>query len=169
NQPRNAYDLYTPRFTKGIGRTKEGVCPICFESEERGGEGRTEWLSMKFSAYNYHMHYFHGISCYTGLPFSPPIEFLVMRRRPSQIRKGEREEMMQGKCHRCGEWTPMEGVKNCELKIKELYWWKHAVACHRSSTIPGERDIYMNDNVFDKLKEYEHLNPVKGEEEEIEC
>jgi hypothetical protein len=49
--PRSAYDLYTPRFTKGVGRTKEGICPICFESKERGGEGRVEWLSMKFSAY----------------------------------------------------------------------------------------------------------------------
>ena len=51
NQPRNAEDLYTPRFVRGVGRDKMGLCPICYESPERGGVGKAEWLSMKFSAF----------------------------------------------------------------------------------------------------------------------
>lgn len=51
NAPRSAEDLYTPRFVRGIGRDKAGLCPICYESRERGGAGRADWLSMKFSAF----------------------------------------------------------------------------------------------------------------------
>jgi hypothetical protein len=56
NPPRDAFDLYTPRFTKGIGRTKVGVCPICAESAKRGGVGKILWLSMKFSAFKWSAH-----------------------------------------------------------------------------------------------------------------
>jgi len=58
NAPRSAYDLYTPRFTKGIGHDKVGLCPICFESAERGGADRAEWLAMKTSAYSGNVHLF---------------------------------------------------------------------------------------------------------------
>ena len=51
NPPKGPYDLYTPRFVKGKGRDKVGLCPICIEPVERGGEGRQLWLAMKFSAY----------------------------------------------------------------------------------------------------------------------
>lgn len=55
NEPRDALDLYTPRFVKGCGATKVGVCPICIESPSRGGKGEAVWLSMKFSAYKWHV------------------------------------------------------------------------------------------------------------------
>lgn len=51
NSPRSAEDLYTPRYVRGVGREKAGLCPICYESPERGGVGKAEWLSMKFSAF----------------------------------------------------------------------------------------------------------------------
>ncbi|KAG7085808.1 hypothetical protein E1B28_003347 [Marasmius oreades] len=51
NPPKSAFDLYTPRFVKGKGRDKVGLCPICIESVERGGEGKALWFAMKFSAY----------------------------------------------------------------------------------------------------------------------
>lgn len=51
NSPRTVLDLYTPRFVRGVGRDKAGLCPICFEARERGGKNRAEWLSMKFSAF----------------------------------------------------------------------------------------------------------------------
>ncbi|KAF8582393.1 hypothetical protein K439DRAFT_1635327 [Ramaria rubella] len=47
------YNLYTPRFTRGIGKNKLGMCPICFEPFERGGADHSEWLAMKFSAYKW--------------------------------------------------------------------------------------------------------------------
>ena len=53
NPPRDPRDLYTPRFVKGKGRTKVGLCPICIESPSRGGRGQKVWLSMKFSAFKW--------------------------------------------------------------------------------------------------------------------
>lgn len=28
----------------------------------------------------------------------------------------------------CSKWVPLEGVKNSEVKVPELFWWKHAKA-----------------------------------------
>lgn len=53
NPPRSAWDLYNPRFVKGKGVDKMGLCPICVESPERGGEGRRVWCGMKVSAFKW--------------------------------------------------------------------------------------------------------------------
>ena len=53
NEPRFPLDLYTPRFVKGTGREKVGLCPICVEPEERGGQNKRLWLSTKFSAFKW--------------------------------------------------------------------------------------------------------------------
>lgn len=83
NTPVRLTDLYTPRWVKGIGRTKQGMCPICAEDTSRGGLGVAVWLAMKQSAYkyasaihvpcriinlrfSYHMLYKHGASLYTS-------------------------------------------------------------------------------------------------------
>jgi hypothetical protein len=78
NTPSSLLDLYTPRWVKGVGITKEGMCPICAEDMSRGGEKTKVWLSMKRSAFkcvfpfsahssafshspcSYHMMYKHG-------------------------------------------------------------------------------------------------------------
>ncbi|KAG7442121.1 uncharacterized protein BT62DRAFT_936477, partial [Guyanagaster necrorhizus] len=52
NAPREGWgDLYTPRWVKGRGAEKMGLCGICVEPRKRGGEERAVWLGMKFSAY----------------------------------------------------------------------------------------------------------------------
>ncbi|KAG6805567.1 hypothetical protein H0H92_014895, partial [Tricholoma furcatifolium] len=51
NPPRFPLDLYTPRFVRGKGHAKQGLCPICVEPRARGGSSRRLWLSMKFSAF----------------------------------------------------------------------------------------------------------------------
>ncbi|KZV65713.1 hypothetical protein PENSPDRAFT_562662, partial [Peniophora sp. CONT] len=146
NAPRNALDMYTPRFTKGVGRQKVGCCPICYESPARGGQGSVQWLSMKFSAFNYHMQYFHGISPQSGAPFSPPIAFRTeLRPKPAPH---ERKEMRQGKCHKCDRWIDLEGVKPGEAKVREIYWWKHAASCHKGDALPGDTDPYVHDEVY---------------------
>ncbi|KAJ3718319.1 hypothetical protein C8R42DRAFT_585696 [Lentinula raphanica] len=150
NPPRTAFDLYTPRFVKGKGKDKMGMCPICIEEIERGGEGRKVWLAMKFSAYNYHMQYSHGISASSSMPFSPPLAFRITSR--SSNHKSEKSTMKEGKCHKCMKWVPVEGVKDVEVKVKELFWWKHAATCHSSTTIEGETDIFEDDEVYAKLK-----------------
>ncbi|TFK83568.1 hypothetical protein K466DRAFT_554853 [Polyporus arcularius HHB13444] len=146
NAPRDAFDLYTPRFVKGRGTTKVGLCPMCHEKTARGGDGKKLWLSMKFSAFNYHMQYAHGISPSTGRPFSPPIGFrTVSRANPG---KHEKTQIMEGKCHKCKKWAPVEGIKDVPSKVKEIFWWKHAATCHQGSTIDGECDIFVEDDVF---------------------
>ncbi|XP_006457159.1 hypothetical protein AGABI2DRAFT_123026 [Agaricus bisporus var. bisporus H97] len=53
NHPRSVFDLYTPRFVKGKGTGKLGLCPICVEPTHRGGENKKNWLAMKFSAFKW--------------------------------------------------------------------------------------------------------------------
>lgn len=55
NIPRGALDLYTPRFVKGKGVEKVGICPICIEPPSRGGEKKKLWLAMKFSAFKWYV------------------------------------------------------------------------------------------------------------------
>ncbi|KAG2354246.1 hypothetical protein BDR07DRAFT_627381 [Suillus spraguei] len=57
NPPRDPRDLYTPRFVKGKGRSKIGLCPICIESPLRGGRGQKLWLSTKFSAFKWSLNF----------------------------------------------------------------------------------------------------------------
>ncbi|KAE9410757.1 hypothetical protein BT96DRAFT_804807, partial [Gymnopus androsaceus JB14] len=159
NPPRHAFDLYTPRFVKGKGKDKMGVCPICIEDVERGGEGKKLWLAMKFSAYNYHMQYSHGISASSSYPFSPPIAFRMTSRTAHH--KSEKTRIKEGRCHKCLKWVAVEGIKDVEVKVKELFWWKHAATCHASTTIQGETDIFEGDEVYAKLKE---LGPSAAKE-----
>ncbi|KAI0349829.1 hypothetical protein OH77DRAFT_1490142 [Trametes cingulata] len=149
NAPRDALDLYTPRFVKGRGTSKVGLCPICHESVERGGEGKKLWLSMKFSAFNYHMQYAHGISPGTGRPFSPPLAFRVVER--PNAGKSEKTQLMEGKCHKCKKWVAVEGIKDVPTKVKEIFWWKHAATCHQGSTIEGECDVFVEDAVYEAV------------------
>ncbi|KAJ7074458.1 hypothetical protein C8F01DRAFT_1100554 [Mycena amicta] len=149
--PRNAFDLYSARFVKGKGVEKVGLCPICIEPVERGGEEKTIWLSMKFSAFNYHMQHYHGISASTGRPLSPPIDFRVVDR--AMPKKGERAQVQEGKCHKCAQWIVIQTIKDVDVKVPELFWWKHAVGCHSGSVLAGEGDVFEEDEVYHALKE----------------
>ncbi|PPQ70343.1 hypothetical protein CVT24_013004 [Panaeolus cyanescens] len=98
---------------------------------------------------SYHMQYAHGISASTGLPFSPPIAFRIIP-RPNATRT-EKNKIQQGKCHKCDKWVAVEGIKDMESKVPELFWWKHAASCHHDSRISGEGDFYEVDHVLQKL------------------
>ncbi|KAF9650371.1 hypothetical protein BDM02DRAFT_3064302, partial [Thelephora ganbajun] len=149
NEPRFPLDLYTPRFVKGTGREKVGLCPICVESEERGGQNKKLWLSTKFSAFNYHMQYSHGISAFSAAPFSPP---MIFRTKPrNQVTKHERSQVTEGKCHKCSKWIPLETIKDADVKVKEIFWWKHAATCHHGSTVEGECNVFVEDNFYQKI------------------
>ncbi|KAK7027327.1 hypothetical protein VNI00_015290 [Paramarasmius palmivorus] len=161
NAPKGPFDLYTPRFVKGKGRDKMGLCPICVEPVERGGEGKNVWLAMKFSAYKCicTVELDTGISAASSLPFSPPLAFRVSRR--PRVQKSEKTTIKEGKCHQCQKWIPVEGVKDMEVKVKEIFWWKHAATCHRSqasrtdSPAEARDDLFEKDEVFTRLKEFE--------------
>ena len=95
------------------------------------------------------MQYAHGISPTTAQPFSPPIAFRLTARK--QNHKNEKAEILEGLCHRCNDWAPIEGVKCVEAKLREIYWWKHAASCHKGSTIEGEGDAYIEDELSRKV------------------
>ena len=56
----------------------------------------------------------------SGLPFSPPLEFRTSAR--VNAGKHEKTEIMEGKCHRCKKWVPVEGVKDVPSKVREIFW-----------------------------------------------
>ncbi|KAF8328834.1 uncharacterized protein EI90DRAFT_3290368 [Cantharellus anzutake] len=152
NPPAGPMDLYTPRFVKGSGSEKVGLCPVCVEPVSRGGEGTKVILKTKVSAYNYHLQYYHGISSKTGAPFSPPVDFRTTPRPGSGAK--ERKEIIEGLCHKCEKWIPLQGVKNVEVIVKELAWWKHAAFCHKATIIPGERDAFIEDDIYKRVQEF---------------
>ncbi|GAA5926532.1 hypothetical protein JCM3775_001043 [Rhodotorula graminis] len=139
-------NLYWPRFVKGSADDKCGLCPICAEPKERGGEGEQKWLKLKNSSYVYHMSYTHGLSNLTGLPFSPPVEMRTVALPPST--KDQRAQMIEGKCHKCNDWIKLLSVKNIDAIVPELIWWKHAKKCHGQSKIDGEGHPYQQDEVY---------------------
>ncbi|EGG08581.1 uncharacterized protein MELLADRAFT_77369 [Melampsora larici-populina 98AG31] len=147
NSPAHGHlDLYTPRFVKGVGSEKVGLCCICAEPRQRGGEDLQLWLKMKVSSYSYHLGFFHGINNANGLPFSPPVEIRLTKR--GQVAANEKSELKEGRCHQCDKWIAMEGVKLQEVKVPELFWWKHAKSCHKSR-LAGECHVHVEDDLFD--------------------
>ncbi|GAA5866139.1 hypothetical protein JCM3774_004095 [Rhodotorula dairenensis] len=137
-------NLYWPRFVKGSGDEKCGLCPICAEPPERGGDGDQRWFKLKNSSYVYHMSYAHGVSNATGKPISPPIKTRVIDLPHSP--KDQRSHMVEGLCHKCDAWVPLQSVKNVESIIPELIWWKHAKKCHGESIIAGEGNHHLLDD-----------------------
>ncbi|KAM0752465.1 hypothetical protein T439DRAFT_208878 [Meredithblackwellia eburnea MCA 4105] len=122
NKASDPLNLYSPRFVKGKGDEKSGLCPICVEPVSRGGEGVERWLKLKNSSYVYHMSYAHGLSNLTGLPFSPPIKTRTTQLTPAT--KDARDHMTDGLCHKCNGWIPLLSVKNVDAVVPELIWWK---------------------------------------------
>ncbi|KAJ1845988.1 hypothetical protein LPJ70_002254, partial [Coemansia sp. RSA 2708] len=109
-------DMYTPRWIRGIGRDKEGLCPVCF------GSGTLNWRRMKCSAYWYHLNYFHGVSSLTGRPFPKPQETRTVAGRTGR-------ERQQGLCGVCGQWVYTDSSRRISINVPEIYWWKHIQGC----------------------------------------
>ncbi|KAG8706990.1 hypothetical protein FRC09_002084 [Ceratobasidium sp. 395] len=166
------FNLYTPRFVRGVSAEKVGLCAICIEPVWRGGEGKAVLLRTKASritetrlantnatffdqtsVLNYHMQYYHGISSQTGLPFSPPVAFRTSSRKTAHAR--EKSKIEEGKCHSCERWIQIESTKHGDVLIPELHWWKHAASCHGTSRLKGDQDPYIEDSVYQRLREYE--------------
>lgn len=56
-----------------------------------------------------------GIAASTARPFSPPTAFRTTpRQRPGKL---ERTQMLEGQCHRCVRWVPVQGVKDANAKV----------------------------------------------------
>ena len=62
--------------------------------------------------------------------------------------KHEKTRIMEGKCHRCARWVAVEGIKDVEAKVREIFWWKHAAGCHQGDVLDGEADVFVEDEVW---------------------
>ena len=59
-----------------------------------------------------------GVAASTARPFSPPTAFRTTpRNRPGKL---ERTQMLEGRCHRCTRWVPVQGVKDADAKVTSL-------------------------------------------------
>ena len=74
----------------------------------------------RISVLNANFFTFIGISPTTTMPFSPPLAFRLTPRK--QNHKNEKAAILEGLCHKCNDWAPVEGVKCVEAKLKEIYW-----------------------------------------------
>jgi hypothetical protein len=100
-------DLYTPTFVRGDGPTRAGWCTYC-----------SSWFTLKDSAYWYHLHFAHGISCSTGKPLPGPIRCRATAGAARGV--GDAEWL----CGGCGRWVLIvTGEKG------RTAWWRHAYRC----------------------------------------
>ncbi|CAG8583549.1 3662_t:CDS:10 [Dentiscutata heterogama] len=106
-------DMYTPRWVRGVGKSKEGLCPHCEPAR---------WLKTKISAYWYHLNYQHGISSITGRPFAQPIA----------ERLNKKSGMKEALCHKCNKWILNQSPRDKDVLVPEIYWYKHAQKCHHT-------------------------------------
>jgi hypothetical protein len=105
--PRFAGDLYTPTYVRGDGPTRAGWCASC-----------SSWLTLKDSAYWYHMHFAHGISCATGSYLPIPVRTRATAGAARGV--GDAEAL----CGGCGRWVlVVSGEKG------RTAWWRHAYRC----------------------------------------
>ncbi|KAK3055657.1 hypothetical protein LTR09_003578 [Extremus antarcticus] len=82
-RPRFDGDQYTALFVRGQGIDRAGWCGYC-----------SSWHKMKDSAFWYHIHYSHGISCTTGHPFRPP----------NDVQWSDKSNGFKVQCPTCNEW-----------------------------------------------------------------
>ena len=106
--PKFAGDLYTALWIRGEGTERAGWCGFC-----------CKWYKLKDSAYWYHLHYSHGISCATGQPLDRPRE---LRWRPAT-------SGYEALCGNCAEWVSIgKGQKVCTT------YFRHAYKCATKGT-----------------------------------
>lgn len=135
---RHDQDMYTPRWIRGAGAMREGLCELCQPPQ---------WLKIKQSAYWYHMNFQHGISANTGKPYEDPIDLKRDLDWGTGLYQGSQVIATKGQCQKCCKWIVLSQQKEDSysraitmtkstetLQIKELsQWWKHAQKCYKSN------------------------------------
>ncbi|KAJ2961328.1 hypothetical protein NQZ79_g3380 [Umbelopsis isabellina] len=140
NIARGVNDFYSPRWLRGIGAKKEGLCPLC----------QGLWLKTKTSRFWYHMNFYHGISAVNGRPYSAPVAIRAVL-KSERVHDIKTHSMHQGYCGQCGHWVDLQAKQPLlvpELKVGfHAYqeWWKHAQKCH----VLGERYQLPKDTKLD--------------------
>ncbi|KAM0720534.1 hypothetical protein Q7P37_004670 [Cladosporium fusiforme] len=100
-------DLYTPTYVRGDGSNRAGWCGNC-----------PSWLTLKDSAYWYHKHFAHGISCATGAHLPGPV-----RQRPTAgAARGVGD--CEALCGGCSRWVLVVAGERGRTA-----WYMHAYRC----------------------------------------
>lgn len=160
---RDPYDLFSPRFVQLVESDRVGLCPICIEPVDRGGEGKQVWRLLSSPAYQNHMQLYHGISALTKKPFSPPVSVSLVYEEA----QGKKTQIHEGKCHWCNMWIPLQDHQEASTDTKdestvfveESLWWTHAARCHFATRIEGETDIFEEDSTYITLKKTPFVQP----------
>jgi hypothetical protein len=77
-------NLYTPRYVRGHGPDREGLCELC---------KMPTWFNMKFSTYWYHMNFFHGVNPKSGTFYPRPEAYRVVVVDDIALRTLQREPL----------------------------------------------------------------------------
>lgn len=56
--------------------------------------------------------------------------------------------MIRGLCHVCNRYVDLQGPRDVEVKVPEIYWWKHAQSCHRAHGPPQEANGFFMPNAW---------------------
>lgn len=135
-------DLYTPRWVRGRGALREGLCERCSPGT---------WLKIKQSGYWYHMNFVHGISAASGRMYDSPIK---VREASCDTFCGLGSMQAEALCSECEKWIPLAHRTQASqstgnfIKLDETdfclpddqlvnansrqlaSWWRHAQKCH---------------------------------------
>ncbi|KAI5370113.1 Putative transcription regulator Rua1 [Septoria linicola] len=132
--PRFAGDEYTARWVRGEGVNRAGWCGMC-----------SSWHRLKDSAYWYHMHYSHGISCATGKPFRAPLG-----RRSAQGAVG-----FEAQCGCCNQWVYIGRLERFHTP-----YFRHAYKCLEAG-LPALRHAGLSSDLLGRPEA-----PLNGESNE---
>lgn len=111
--PRFDGDLYTPVYVRGERATREGWCGYC-----------ASWHTLKDSAYWYHMHFNHGISCATGQRLPAPKELRTT------LGTGRGVDDCDALCGGCGRWQLLVAGERGRTA-----WFRHAYKCQLKGSV----------------------------------
>ena len=161
NESITPFDLYTPRWVRGVGRDKEGLCPICFHEgqgqmqcqkndeaevhgdsedhdddentneEEIGGSGDAHIKWKRIKTSEYNYHLINQHGISPHTLLPFDPPTAYRERHATAAAKGQRSSFIQGKCHACKKFIDMQGKYVGPVKVPEIYWWKHARRCHK--------------------------------------
>jgi Transcription regulator Rua1, C-terminal len=62
-----------------------------------------------------------GVCARNNAPFSPPLQSRVTPRPRASVK--ERKEIKEGLCHVCQQWIPLQGTKDVDVMVKEIFWF----------------------------------------------
>lgn len=123
-------NMYKPRFVRGQGETREGLCEYCNPGT---------WHRLKQSSYWYHMNFQHGISSVTGTLYENPVDtrktsYWTKKSKKQQGNQGSLQiNYVQGFCDSCNKWVDITQENNTDAdgNLRLTNWYRHAHKCHR--------------------------------------